>query len=71
MKILNFKKKENEPVRLAKKQESKPLIKNGIIAGIPLEFIIIVIIIICIFALIISFIGPCTESGAWYNYKNF
>lgn len=71
MKILNLKKKENEPVRLAKKQKSKPLIKNGIIAGIPLGFIIIIIIIICIFVLIISFIGPCTESGAWYNYKDF
>lgn len=58
-----------KPVRLAKKEEKKPLIKmeNGMIAGIPLEFILITIIMICVFGLIIAFMGPCTESGLWFN----
>lgn len=66
MKIFNFK-KEKEPVRLAKKPEPKPLIKNGMIAGIPIEFILIMIITVSIFGLIITFMGPCTDSGVWYN----
>lgn len=65
MKIFNFK-KEKEPVRLAKKPEPKPLIE-GIIANIPIEFILITIIMVSVFALIIAFIGPCTDSGLWYN----
>ena len=58
-----------EPVRLAKKEEKKPLkiINNGTIAGIPIEFILMTIIMICVFGLIISFMGPCTDSGLWYN----
>lgn len=66
MKIFNFK-KEKEPVRLAKKPEPKPLIKNGMIAGIPIEFILITIIMVSVFGLIIAFMGPCTDSGMWYN----
>lgn len=65
MKIFNFK-KEKEPVRLAKKPEPKPLIE-GIIANIPIEFILITIIMVSVFGLIIAFIGPCTDSGMWYN----
>lgn len=64
MKIFNFK-KEKEPVRLAKKPEPKPLIED--IASIPIEFILITIIMISVFGLIIVFIGPCTDSGVWYN----
>ena len=65
MKIFNFK-KEKEPVRLAKKPEPKPLFED-IIANIPIEFILIAMIIVSIFGLIIAFIGPCTDSGIWYN----
>jgi len=63
--------KRREPVRLAKKEEPKPLIKveNGMIAGIPLEFILITIIMVCVFGLIIAFMGPCTDSGLVYNGK--
>lgn len=64
MKIFNFK-KEKEPVRLAKKPEPKPLIED--IASIPIEFILITIIMVSVFGLIIAFIGPCTDSGIWYN----
>lgn len=64
MKIFNFK-KEKEPVRLAKKPEPKPF--EDIIANIPIEFILITIIMVSVFGLIIAFIGPCTDSGIWYN----
>lgn len=64
MKIFNFK-KEKEPVRLAKKPEPKPLIED--IASIPIELILITIIMVSVFGLIIAFIGPCTDSGVWYN----
>lgn len=67
MKILNLKKKENKPARLSKKPEKKPLIENGLIAGIPVEFILITIIMVCIFGLIMIFMGHCTESGLWWN----
>lgn len=61
--------KRREPVRLAKKEEKKPLIKmeNGMIGGIPLEFILITVIMVCVFGLILAFMGPCTESGMWFN----
>ena len=51
--------------------KKKPLIKveNGMIAGIPLEFILITIIMVCVFGLIIAFMGPCTDSGLVYNGK--
>ena len=68
MKIFNFK-KEKEPVRLAKKPESKPC-DFSIIANIPIEFILIIIIMISVFGLIIAFIWPCTESGMWYNMQH-
>lgn len=63
--------KRREPVRLAKKEEKKPLIRieNGMIADIPLEFILITIIMVCVFGLIIIFMGPCTDSGLVYNGK--
>lgn len=60
-------KKKNSPVRLAKKQEKKPLVENGMIAGIPLEFVLITIIIVSFFILILIFMGPCTDSGLQYN----
>ena len=68
MKIFNFK-KEKEPVRLAKKPESRPF-GYSTIANIPIEFILITMIIVSIFGLIIAFIGPCTESGMWYNMQH-
>ena len=68
MKIFK-KKKKKEPVRLAKKPESKPF-DFSIIANIPIEFILIIIIMISVFGLIIAFIGPCTESGMWYNMQH-
>lgn len=61
--------KRKKPVRLAKKEEKKPLIdfdKNSI-ADIPLSFILITIIMVCFFVLIMVFMGPCTESGLWFN----
>ena len=56
-----------EPARLKKKEEKKPLFENNLIAGIPLEFILITIIMVSFFLLIIAFMGPCTESGLIYN----
>lgn len=68
MKIFNFK-KEKEPVRLTKKPEPRPF-GYSTIANIPIEFILIAMIIVSIFGLIIAFIGPCTESGMWYNMQH-
>jgi len=63
-----MKKRQNTPVRLAKKPEKKPLIKaNSTIADIPLEFILITIIMVSFFALIVILMGPCTDSGLWFN----
>lgn len=61
--------KRKEPVRLAKKPEKKPLMKieNGMIDEIPLEFILITIIMVAFFMLVIIFMGPCTDSGLWFN----
>ena len=60
-----------KPVRLNKKEERKPLIdKNNMIAGIPIEFLLITIIMIAFFILIMLFMGPCTESGMWFNMQH-
>lgn len=56
-----------EPVRLQKKPEKKPLIENGLICGIPIEFVLMTIIMSAIFGLIIALMGPTTDSGLWYN----
>ena len=56
-----------KPVRLEKKPVQKPLIVNNMIAGIPIEFILVTIILTAIFGLIIVFMGPCTDSGLWFN----
>ncbi len=57
-----------KPVRLAKKEERKPFIdENNMIFGIPIEFVLITIIMTSFFILVIVFMGPCTESGRWYN----
>lgn len=57
-----------KPVRLNKKEERKPLFdENNMIAGIPVEFLLITIIMIAFFSLIMLFMGPCTESGMWFN----
>lgn len=58
-----------KPVRLAKKQERKPLLKieNNMIFGVPIEFILITLIMVCFFGLVLVFLGPCTESGKWFN----
>lgn len=61
--------KRKEPARLAKQKERKPLFKSNLIAGIPLEFILITIIMVSFFLLIMIFMGPCTESGLIYNGK--
>lgn len=63
--------KKREPVRLAKKEERKPLIRNGMIFGIPVEFLLITVIMISFFLLIILFLGPCTESGLVYNRPHY
>lgn len=62
--------KRKEPIRLQKKEERKPLKivdSNNMIAGIPIEFVLITVIMICFFGLILLFMGPCTESGMWFN----
>ena len=61
--------RKKQPVRLEKRNvpERKPLIVNNMIWGIPIEFILITIIMTAIFGLIIAFMGPCTESGLWFN----
>jgi hypothetical protein len=59
--------KRKEPVRLHKKEERRPLIENNSIAGIPLSFILMTIIMVCFFILIMIFMGPCTDSGLVYN----
>lgn len=56
-----------KPVRLAKKEERKPLIENNMIFGVPVEFVLITIIMMSFFILIMIFMGPCTESGLWFN----
>lgn len=57
-----------KPVRLAKKEERKPLIdENNMIFGAPVEFVLITIIMTSFFILIMVFMGPCTESGQWFN----
>lgn len=63
-------KKKNQPIRLAKQKEKKSfkiVDSNNMIAGIPIEFILITIIMVCFFGLILLFMGPCTESGMWFN----
>lgn len=61
--------KKQKPVRLYKKEEKKAFNfdENDMIAGIPLSFILITIIMVCFFGLILLFMGPCTESGMWFN----
>ena len=58
-----------KPKSLRKQENEKPLkiISSGPLAGIPLEFILITIIMVSVFILIIAFLGPCTESGLIYN----
>lgn len=57
-----------KPIRLAKKEERKPLIdENNMIFGIPVEFVLITIIMTSFFVLVMIFMGPCTESGQWFN----
>ena len=62
--------KKQKPIRLYKKEEKKPFEfdrETNMIAGIPLSFILITIIMVCFFGLILLFMGPCTESGMWFN----
>ena len=62
--------KKKEPVRLAKKPDKRSLVvadDMNMITGIPLSFILITIIMTCVFGLILLFMGPCTESGMWFN----
>ncbi|MBR3209113.1 MAG: hypothetical protein IKF82_02475 [Bacilli bacterium] len=54
--------KKKQPVRLAKKEEKVIDINKDI-----LTFILIAIIMIAFFVLIMAFMGPCTESGMWFN----
>lgn len=64
--------KKKRPARLQKKQEwyeyndsyNKEL---KTIFGIPVSFILITVILIAVFALILIFMGPTTESGMAYN----
>ena len=57
-----------QPVRLQKKEEKKPLIdENNMIYGIPVDFLLITIIMLAFFVLLLIFMGPCTESGLWFN----
>lgn len=64
--------RKKEPVRLAKKKERKSFkIENGMIFGIPVEFLLITVIMISFFLLIILFLGPCTESGLVYNRPHY
>lgn len=57
-----------KPVRLAKKEERKQFIdENNMIFGIPIEFVLITIIMTSFFILVMVFMGPCTESGQWFN----
>ena len=57
-----------KPVRLQKKEERKPLIdENNMIHGIPVDFLLITIIMLAFFVLLLIFMGPCTESGLWFN----
>lgn len=57
-----------QPVRLQKKEERKPLIdEDNMIYGIPVDFLLITIIMLAFFGLLLIFMGPCTESGLWFN----
>ena len=59
--------KKNKPIRLAKQEEKKPFED---VNGIPIEFILITIIMLSFFLLIMIFMGPCTESGVWWNFAH-
>ena len=60
-----------KPIRLAKKEEKKPLFENNLFMGIPIEFILITIILSSVFLLILIFMGPCTDSGVQYNLPKY
>lgn len=52
--------------RLEKVQEEKPL-SGPTIWDIPIEFWLITVIMVCVFILILICMGPCTDSGLWFN----
>lgn len=63
--------KKRKPARLQKKQEwyeyNSYNKEMKTIYGIPVSFILITVILIAVFALILIFMGPTTESGMAYN----
>ena len=66
--------KKRKPARLQKKQEWYEYNEENsynkemkTIYGIPVSFILITVILIAVFALILIFMGPTTESGMAYN----
>lgn len=60
--------KKRKPARLQKKQEWYEYNEEmKTIYGIPVSFILITVILIAVFALILIFMGPTTESGMAYN----
>lgn len=57
-----------KPVRLAKKEKIPLWDKEyKLFLGIPIELILMIIIVGCIFFLILMMIGSCTDSGQVYN----
>ena len=58
-----------KPIRLEKEEEKKPLWDKNhrFVFGVPIEFLLMLIVMCSVFALILLFIGPCTESGNVYN----
>ncbi len=56
-----------KPIRLAKKKKPFDEYKNN---SMPVEFILVTIIMVSFFLLILIFMGPCTESGMWWNFAH-
>lgn len=61
--------KRKEPVRLAKQPEKKEfkIIEDGLIRGIPVEFILITIIMVSFFIWVLLFMGPASSMEKFYN----
>ena len=61
--------KRKEPARLAKKPEKKEfkIVENGLIRGIPVEFILITIIMVSFFIWVLLFMGPASSVEKFYN----
>lgn len=61
--------KRKEPVRLNKRPEKKEfkIVEDGLIRGIPVEFILITVIMVSFFIWVLLFMGPASSMEKFYN----